>query len=120
MHLLELNYNVVTKNIFGIRLGYLNGTFSLISPALCKSGKFLKNYYCVSDCGPGFYGNSVTRKCEKCSSSCRTCLDGEVPTKCSSCDSPLYIQGIVVKLKSAKERFSIEGRKNKTKVITLA
>ena len=68
-------------------------------------GQFLKNYYCVAECGPGFYGNSVTKKCEKCSSSCRTCLDGEEATKCSSCNSPLYIQGTVVKLKRGIEGF---------------
>ena len=75
-------------------------SFCFIFPALCPSGKFLKNFYCVAECGPGFCGNSLTGNCEKCSSSCRTCLDGEVATKCSSCNSPFYIQGIVVKLKS--------------------
>lgn len=61
--------------------------------ALCQPGTFLKNMYCVPNCGPGFYGNTVSRECEKCAPNCRTCLDGDVPTKCSSCNSPLHIQG---------------------------
>lgn len=86
-------------HIVKLSFNYLDAFFSLIFSALCKPGTFLKNFYCVPACGAGYYGNSNTRKCEKCASSCRTCLDGDVPSKCSSCNSPLYIQGIVWQVK---------------------
>ena len=60
---------------------------------LCLQGTFLKGTYCVPNCGPGYYGNNVTRTCRKCDPSCKTCLDGDGPKKCSSCDPPLHIQG---------------------------
>ena len=60
---------------------------------LCLQGTFLKGTYCVPNCGPGYYGNNVTRTCRKCDPSCKTCLDGDGPKKCSSCNPPLHIQG---------------------------
>ncbi|KAL9986144.1 hypothetical protein ACROYT_G000235 [Oculina patagonica] len=84
----------LTLTVFSAVVMFVDrGSTQSLTQASCKPGMFLKNFYCVSACGPGFYGNSNTRKCEKCASSCRTCLDGDLPTKCSSCNWPLYIQG---------------------------
>ncbi|XP_068740263.1 scavenger receptor cysteine-rich type 1 protein M160-like isoform X1 [Montipora capricornis] len=60
---------------------------------VCQIGLFRKNLYCVPKCGPGLYGNSISGNCDKCDPTCKTCLDGEFPTNCSSCNPPLHLQG---------------------------
>lgn len=72
-------------------------SFSGNCASLCPEGMFSKeNLYCVRDCGPGFYGNTQERNCQKCSSDCKTCLNGEENNLCSSCNSKLFLKGIVL------------------------
>ena len=71
-------------------------SFSGNCASLCPEGMFSKgNLYCVRDCGAGFYGNTQERSCQKCSSNCKTCLNGEENNLCSSCNSQLFLKGIV-------------------------
>ena len=69
--------------------------YSFSASSLCPKGTFLKTgLLCVPDCGPGYYGNTQSKTCEKCSSDCKTCLSGEANNNCSSCNPPLYLKGI--------------------------
>lgn len=70
-----------------------NGCGERALGGVCPKELFLKELYCVRKCGPGLFGNTVTGKCEKCHISCKTCLDGNISTKCSSCSSPLHLKG---------------------------
>ena len=70
--------------------------FLTASLSLCPKGTFLKTkLYCVPDCGPGYYGDTSTNTCQKCSSKCRTCKDGGLDDLCTSCNSPFFLRGEV-------------------------
>ncbi|ELU10578.1 hypothetical protein CAPTEDRAFT_104785 [Capitella teleta] len=52
----------------------------------CVMPYFLHNdAICQSSCEDGFYGNTISRKCEKCSQACSTCVDGVRGDQCLSC-----------------------------------
>ena len=46
---------------------------------------------CVSACSAGYYGNSETRKCERCLDNCQLCINAN---SCIFCDEGrVYIDG---------------------------
>ncbi|XP_033634052.1 scavenger receptor cysteine-rich type 1 protein M130-like isoform X1 [Asterias rubens] len=63
----------------------------------CVSGTYMmvshpdEGHRCVADCGPGNYGDTVTKACQQCDSVCLTCV--ESPTKCTSCSEPNFLLG---------------------------
>lgn len=63
------------------------------SVSKCPKGTFQKGRYCVTKCGPGFYGDTQYGKCFRCSKACRTCSDGPFNNKCSSCYKPYFLNG---------------------------
>ncbi|XP_027028709.2 proprotein convertase subtilisin/kexin type 5 isoform X1 [Tachysurus fulvidraco] len=55
----------------------------------CSTGYMLEQQeaVCVHHCPVGFYGNSSSQQCERCSSNCETCDSGD---QCLSCQSGSY------------------------------
>ncbi|XP_022109511.1 scavenger receptor cysteine-rich type 1 protein M130-like isoform X2 [Acanthaster planci] len=63
----------------------------------CVAGTYMKSSYpeeghrCVSDCGPGLYGDDSSKSCQPCAAFCYTC---EVaPDNCTSCSNPRFLRG---------------------------
>ena len=54
--------------------GY-GGCVEITNPSICQFPQFQQGSSCVSACQVGFYGNSATRICEKCSNHCFLCLN---------------------------------------------
>lgn len=52
------------------------------SCSLCVNSTYLLGKSCNSECGDGYFGDSVSGTCEKCISPCLTCSS---LTKCNSC-----------------------------------
>lgn len=50
----------------------------------CSAGQFLLNGACVSNCGVGYYGDSLSQKCLSCSSNCASCLSSSFCVACRS------------------------------------
>lgn len=52
----------------------------------CKFNGFLLENKCVgnSSCPKGYYGNTLSRKCEKCDPTCETCNGGK-SSNCLTC-----------------------------------
>ncbi|KAK3526022.1 hypothetical protein QTP70_012787 [Hemibagrus guttatus] len=60
----------------------------------CPEGQYFDRYMleqqvavCVQRCPLGFYGNSSSQQCERCSTNCETCDSGD---QCLSCQSGSY------------------------------
>jgi proprotein convertase subtilisin/kexin type 5 len=72
-------------NVFGYRLD-----LARLCIEECPSPyfAFVDTRTCVLDCGAGFFGNSVTRICTPCPSTCPTCIS---LTECLTCDASLYL-----------------------------
>ncbi|XP_030832325.1 scavenger receptor cysteine-rich type 1 protein M160 isoform X1 [Strongylocentrotus purpuratus] len=50
---------------------------------------YMESGQCTPECSPGLYGDDVTKMCEACDESCKTCLGRE--DRCTSCRDPLYL-----------------------------
>jgi len=57
----------------------------------CPSGTYIEGESCYSSCEDGKFGNSSTKKCEDCSSSCLTCKDSS--QTCTSCSNSFLYEG---------------------------
>lgn len=49
----------------------------------CADDYFLKDGHCTKTCGNGFYANTSSRTCEKCSDGCMSCTDANTCNACS-------------------------------------
>lgn len=58
------------------------GCVQSVTPTFCQIPLFLQGNACVNTCQLGFYGNSVTRTCDRCFSNCQQCLSA---TTCVNC-----------------------------------
>ena len=63
----------------------------ILSPTQCLScktlepAKYLKNSSCLSDCGDRFYGDSISKECRGCHTTCLRC-SGPNANQCTSCN----------------------------------
>ncbi|XP_041464478.1 deleted in malignant brain tumors 1 protein-like [Lytechinus variegatus] len=60
----------------------------------CKAPSFLQGSSCVSQCGSGQFGNTLTSRCEACDRDvCDSCADGDRNNICTSCPQGRYMKG---------------------------
>ncbi|XP_071953930.1 scavenger receptor cysteine-rich domain-containing protein DMBT1-like isoform X2 [Antedon mediterranea] len=60
----------------------------------CKPSTFLKGNTCVKECGPGMFGNTKTRMCDRCDlTQCGSCADGPLSNNCTSCPQSTVLKG---------------------------
>ncbi|KAI8478938.1 Immunoglobulin super DCC subclass member 3, partial [Branchiostoma belcheri] len=57
----------------------------------CVNGTYMSDQgRCVRDCGPGLFGEGLSRYCRPCEGNCKTCFQSG--TTCTSCREPLYLK----------------------------
>lgn len=50
----------------------------------CTNGQYLKDGVCVGNCGSGYYPDSLSGRCQRCSANCQACFTANFCIQCAS------------------------------------